>query len=99
MAYVFGAILGELLDDGVDVMEIHPITWQSYIGNKNFTNAEKAQVRKDFPNKSDNWYKGKIREIRKQRTMDFVKSIGVSTTNDNVGDAAGLAWYAVNELL
>jgi len=99
MAYVFGAILGELLNDGVDVKEIHPITWQSYIGNKNFNNAEKAKVREDFPNKSDNWYKGKIRELRKQRTINFVKSIGVDTSSDNVGDAAGLAWFAVNELL
>lgn len=99
MAYVFGAILGELIEDGTDVFEVHPITWQSYIGNKNFTKAEKEQVKKDYPGKSENWYKNKIRELRKQRTMDFAASIGVSTNNDNVGDAAGLAWYAVSELL
>lgn len=99
MAYVFGAIMGELLHDGVDVKEVAPITWQSYIGNKNFTNAQKAQVREEFPGKSDNWYKAKIREKRKQKTMDFVKDIGVATVNDNVGDAAGIAWYAVNELI
>lgn len=99
MAYVFGAILGELLKDGIDVIEVHPITWQSYIGNKNFTKAEKEAVRKEFPGKSDNWYKAKIREKRKQKTMDFAKSIGVATVNDNVGDAVGIAWYAVNELV
>ena len=99
MAYVFGAILGELIEDGVDVKEVHPITWQSYIGNKNFTTAEKKKLRVDFPDKSDNWYKNKTREIRKQRTISFVESIGVKTTNDNVADATGIAWYAVNELL
>lgn len=99
MAYVFGAILGELVGKDIDVIEVHPITWQSYIGNKNFTKAEKEKVKKDYPGKSENWYKGKIREIRKQRTMDFVKTLGIETTNDNVADAAGIAWYAVNELL
>lgn len=99
MAYVFGAILGELIEDGVDVIEIHPITWQSYIGNKNFTKAEKEKVKKDFPGKSENWYRNKIRELRKQKTLDFVKTIGIHTSNDNVGDASGLAWYAVSELI
>lgn len=99
MAYVFGAIMGELLSDGVEVFEIHPITWQSYLGNKNFTKAEKQAVKDEFPGKSENWYKGKIREIRKSRTIDFVKTMGINTENDNVSDAAGIAWYAVNEIV
>jgi len=99
MAYIFGAIMGELLHDGVQVKEVPPITWQSYIGNKNFNNAQKAEVRQEFPGKSDNWYKAKIREKRKQKTIDFVKGLGVVTTNDNVADSAGIAWYAVNELI
>ena len=40
MAYVFGAIMGELLSDHIKVVEVHPITWQSYIGNKNFTKVK-----------------------------------------------------------
>lgn len=99
MAYVFGAILGELVHDGVAVKEVHPITWQSYIGNKNFTTAEKKAIRDEFPGKSDNWYKGKIRERRKERTIDFVRNLGINTTNDNVADAAGIAYYAVKELV
>lgn len=98
MAYVFGAILGELVHDGVTVKEVHPITWQSYIGNKNFTTAEKKAIRDEFPGKSDNWYKGKIRERRKERTIKFVRSLGVNTTNDNVADATGIAYYAIKEL-
>ena len=99
MAYVFGAIMGELLSDGVEVKEIHPITWQSYLGNKNFTKVEKQAVKDEFPGKSENWYRGKIREIRKQRTIDFVGNLGVKVQSDNVADAAGIAWYAVNEVV
>jgi len=99
MAYVFGAIMGELLSDNVEVVEVHPITWQSYLGNKNFTKAEKQKVKDDFPGKSENWYKGKIRELRKSKTIDFARTLGINTENDNVADAAGIAWYAVNEIV
>jgi Holliday junction resolvasome RuvABC endonuclease subunit len=99
MAYVFGAIMGELLSDNIQVVEVHPITWQSYLGNKNFTKVEKEAIKNEFPGKSDNWIKGKIRERRKARTIEFVRSLGVETESDNVADAAGIAWYAVNEII
>jgi len=99
MAYVFGAIMGELLSNKVQVVEVHPITWQSYIGNKNFTKIEKQAVKNEFPGKSETWYKGKIREIRKQRTLDFARTLGIEVQSDNVSDAAGIAWYAVNEIV
>jgi Holliday junction resolvasome RuvABC endonuclease subunit len=99
MAYVFGAIMGELLSNNVEVVEVHPITWQSYLGNKNYTKAEKEAIKLEFPGKSDNWIKAKIRERRKQRTIDFVRNMGVKTESDNVADAAGIAWYAVNEII
>ena len=99
MAYVFGAIMGEILDDNMKVIEIHPITWQSYIGNKNFTKAEKQAVKDEFPGKTENWYKAQIRKMRKQKTMDFAKSIGVETDSDNVSDAAGIAWYAHKKVM
>ena len=44
-------------------------------------------------------YKGKIREIRKQRTLDFARTLGIEVQSDNVSDAAGIAWYAVNEIV
>jgi Holliday junction resolvasome RuvABC endonuclease subunit len=99
MAYIFGAIMGELLSDGIEVKEVPPITWQSYIGNKNFTKIQKEEVKKQFPGKTDNWYKNQIRKMRKQKTMDFAQTLGINTTNDNVGDSVGIAWYAVNELV
>lgn len=99
MAYVFGSIIGEILDDDMEVMEVHPITWQSFIGNKNFTKAEKQAVKDEFPDKSENWRKAQIRKMRKQRTIDFAKSIGVMTDSDNVADAVGIAWYATKTLM
>lgn len=98
MAYIFGAIMGELIEHKNQVVEVHPITWQSYIGNKNFTKAEKDKVKLDYPGKSENWYKSKIREIRKSKTIEFCSSIGVNVESDNVADATGIAWYALNNL-
>lgn len=99
MAYVFGAIMAEILEDHTKVVEVHPISWQSYIGNKNFTKAEKQAVKDEFPGKSDNWYKVKIRDIRKHKTLQYMSEKGIITESDNVADSAGLAWYAVNNLL
>ncbi len=98
MAYIFGAIIGELISDGRKVVEVHPITWQSYIGNKNFTKAEKEELKKNYPGKKETWYKNKMREIRKQRTIDFCEELGVYVDSDNVADACGIAWYALNNL-
>lgn len=98
MAYMFGVIMSEILEDNTKVIEVHPISWQSYIGNKNFTKAEKDAVKNDFPGKSENWYKAKIRDIRKHKTLQYMSEKGIITDSDNVADAAGLAWYAVNNI-
>lgn len=99
MAYVFGTIMGELINNDTGILEVHPLKWQGYINNPNFTKAEKEAVRKEFPGKTDSWYKNKVRELRKQKTMNFVKTIGIITDNNNVADAAGIAWWAVNEAI
>lgn len=98
MAYIFGAIIAEIIEDGKRVVEVHPITWQSYIGNKNFTKADKEKIKQQYPKKSDTWYKGKIREQRKQKTIEYFKDRGITTDSDNVADAAGVAWYVVNNM-
>jgi Holliday junction resolvasome RuvABC endonuclease subunit len=98
MAYVFGVIMAEILEDNMKVLEVHPISWQSAIGNKNFTKVEKEAVRIEFPGKSENWYKAKIRDIRKHRTLDFANNLGIKTDSDNVADSAGIAYYAYHNL-
>lgn len=99
MAYAFGAIMGELLENGAEVFEVHPLKWQSYIGNNNYTKVQKDEVKKQFPGKSDSWIKNEIRLRRKKKTLDFMAELGVKTDSDNVADAAGIAWYAANELM
>lgn len=98
MAYVFGAIMGEILDDNIDIIEVHPITWQSFIGNKNFTKAQKQEIKNKYPGKSENWYSAKVREIRKNNTLEFAKKHNVTTDSDNVADAFGVAYYAAHSL-
>ena len=97
MAYMFGTIMGELMYDDTRVVEVHPLKWQGFIKNPNFTKAEKEKVKLEYPNKSDSWYKNKIREIRKQKTIDFAKTLGVNTESDNVADSVGIAWWGANE--
>jgi Holliday junction resolvasome RuvABC endonuclease subunit len=99
MAYMFGAIMGELMSEEIQVIEVHPLKWQGFIGNPNFTKSEKDAVKNEYPGKTDSWYKNKNRELRKQKTIDFAKTIGVVTENNNVTDAVGIAWWASNEAI
>ena len=97
LAYAFGAAIAPFALPGVQVEKVVPMTWQSYIGNKVFTKAEKDALRVDYPGQKEAWYKEKMREIRKQRTIDFVKDKwGVEAKNDNVADAIGVGWWGVN---
>lgn len=99
LAYVYGAIIGELMENNPEVHKIAPITWQSSIGNKNLTKAEKEQIQKDYPNKSKSWYQNKGRQIRKQRTLDIARQhFTIADGSDNVGDAVGLALYGSQTL-
>ena len=97
MAYMFGTIMGELMYDDTTIVEVHPLKWQGFINNPNFTKSEKETVKKDFPGKTDSWYKNKIRELRKQKTIVFATTLGIDTDNDNVADAVGIAWWGSNE--
>lgn len=94
LAYVYGAILGELSDASENLEKVAPITWQSAIGNPNLKKAEKEQIQKDFPGKSKSWYQNKGREIRKQRTLSIAREyFEIENNSDNVGDAVGIALY------
>lgn len=99
LAYVYGAIIGELMVFNPEVHKIYPISWQSGIGNPNLKKAEKDALIKDNPGKSKTWYQNKGREIRKQRTLDIArKHFAIPSDSDNVGDAVGLALFC-NEVL
>lgn len=100
LAYVYGSIVGVLVSQGVKTITVRPLTWQGFIGNPALKKAEKDAIKADFPGKSTTWYSNKGRELRKQRTMDyFNRKWPVMKLSDNdVGDAAGIAYYAYNQL-
>lgn len=99
LAYVYGAIIGELMEFNPEVHKIAPISWQSSIGVPNLKKHEKEQIMKDFPGKKKSWYSNKGREIRKGRIMDIARNyFAIPTNSDNISDAVGLALHTSNAL-
>lgn len=99
MAMVFGAALSVLVENGAIVTTVYPISWQSYIGNPNFTPKEKVDLEKTHPGRSKAWYLAATREIRKERTRKWVKKkYGLDIESNNVTDAFGLAYYCEHYL-
>lgn len=100
MAYAFGAIIAALIDGGAEVVEVVPTKWQYYIKNMALTKGEKEKIKKDNPGKSASWYQNAGRELRKQRTKDWVlKEYGVSIESDNISDSIGLGHFGIKELV
>lgn len=99
LAYVYGAVMGVLMQNKMKVETVAPITWQSAIGNPNLKKEEKDKIRKDNPGKSTTWYASEGRRIRKNRTLDFARDyFTIESDSDNVGDAVGIAWYVTKHL-
>ena len=98
LALVQGAILGAAQINGIKIAgSVNPITWQSFIGNTKLSAVEKQQLRKDNPNKSESWYKGQEREIRKQKTIRYVNTYYDKSVSDNdVADAIGIGHWAIH---
>lgn len=95
LALVQGALLGA--SGAKTIKSVAPITWQNYIGNKKFTTEEKLQARKDYPGKSDSWYKNFERQTRKEKTARFISVQYDKTITDyDVADAIGIGHYAIN---
>ena len=95
LSYVYGVVIAELMSTGAKVITISPTSWQAYIGNKNPTKDEKAAIRVKHPGYADSWYKNQIRNMRKQRTVDyFNKKYNLSLDDYDVADSFGIAHYA-----
>ena len=99
LSYVYGVVIAELMSTGAKVITISPSAWQAYIGNKNPTKEEKAAIRLNNPGYADSWYKNQLRNMRKQRTVDyFNKKYAIDVNDFDVADAFGIAHYS-NEVL
>lgn len=98
LSLIQGALLGAARISGVHTAgSINPITWQSFIGNGKLSVAEKQKIAQDFPGKSKNWYQNKSREIRKQKTINFVNTYyDKDVSDDDVADAIGIGHYSIN---
>ena len=98
LALVQGAILAAMWESGVkDIGSVAPITWQNYIGNKKMTKEEKLDVRKNNPGKSDSWYRSHERDVRKQKTINYINVQYDRVLNDNdIADACGIGHWAIN---
>lgn len=95
LSYIYGVVIAELMSTGASVITISPTSWQAYIGNKNPTKLEKDKLKFENPGYAESWYKSKMREIRKQRTVDyFNKKYNLSLDDFDVADAFGIAHYS-----
>ncbi len=97
LALVQGAILGAAGQSGTKVIgKVAPITWQNFIGNKKISKDEKFYIKAQNPGKSDSWLKSYERELRKQRTINFINVQYDRTITDNdVADACGIGHWAI----
>jgi Holliday junction resolvasome RuvABC endonuclease subunit len=99
LSYVYGVVIAELMSTGASVITISPSAWQAHIGNKNPTKDEKESIRVKNPGYADSWYKNQLRNMRKQRTVDYFNKMYNLNINDfDVADAFGIAYYS-NEVL
>ena len=97
LALVQGALLGAAGQSGIRTIgKVAPITWQNFIGNKKISKDEKLYIKSQNPGKSDSWLKGYERELRKQRTINFINIQYDKTITDNdVADACGIGHWAI----
>ena len=97
LALVQGAILGSAGQSGTTrIGKVSPITWQNFIGNKKISKDEQLFIRSKNPGKSASWYKTYERNLRKQRTINFINiNYGRTITDNDVADACGIGHWAL----
>jgi Holliday junction resolvasome RuvABC endonuclease subunit len=96
LSMILGCVSASAVNAGSIVKEVPPITWQSYIGNKNYTKQEKEKFLSDNPDASPSKIKQIMREERKHRTISFAKERFDVTVEDNdVADAIAIGFYGI----
>ena len=93
-----GALLAAAYLAGVEhTYRVSPIAWQSFIGTRLLTDAERKKLKAENPGKSASWYKSKERTMRKHKTIATVnKKFGLDLYDDDIADACGLAIFCIN---
>ena len=98
LALIQGAILGAAGQSGTKVIgKVSPITWQNYIGNKKISKDEKLYIKSQNPGKSESWLKSFERDLRKQRTINFINvQYDKNITDNDIADACGIGHWSIN---
>jgi Holliday junction resolvasome RuvABC endonuclease subunit len=97
LSMVQGAIIAGASLAGVKIFKgTNPVAWQSFIGNKVLTKAEKLEIVSRYPGKSKSYYKAAERDLRKQRTINFVNiNYDLSIDDNDIADAIGIGHYSL----
>lgn len=100
LAEMFGVIKSVLADVDATLVEVTPIAWQAWCGNPNITGEKRRELIASHPElKTKTQISTFIRNYRKNVTLDFVeKKTGVRMPNDDLSDAAGIAFYIDNKM-
>lgn len=99
LAYSFGAMIATIgnLNLQANIEGVTPLVWQRFIGNKPITKQELADIQSANLDKSMSWVKNAARELRKQRTIDWVElEYKVLVTSNNISDAIAIAHFGAN---
>lgn len=97
LSMVQGAILAGATLAGIKIFKgTNPIAWQTFIGNGKTTKDAKVLMRKENPGKSESWYKQHERDLRKQKTINFVNiNYDLDISDNDIADAIGIGHYAL----
>lgn len=95
LSLVQGAIIAAAQVAGVKIIKtVAPMQWQNHISNKLLSSSEKQEIVKKTPGMSKSWYKTKERELRKQRTINYVNNrYSLKIFDDDVADAIAIGAF------
>jgi hypothetical protein len=98
LSMVQGAILGSAQLSGIkNIKNVSPITWQTFIKNGKLTTEQRRDIMEAYPGKSKSWYKAKERDLRIEKTINFVNTYyDISISDHDIADAIGIGHYAIN---
>lgn len=94
LAQAYGVTMPSLLRVTNDYSMVGPNEWQAALGVKIMT---PTQIKAQWPDHTKSWYSEKTRELKKQRTIDWVKGRwGIELTYDmnDISDAIGICSWA-----
>ncbi|AWN04453.1 RuvC-like resolvase [Rhodococcus phage Grayson] len=95
MAKMFGVAISILMDIGPKIILVPPLKWQESIGvTSPRGNARKELIAERTELKTKSQIDKYIRELRKQKIMDYVEEkSGVVTTSDNISDSIAIGYW------